>query len=59
MPNEETIIKPMELPEGVPWRWYADCNIIGVPAHLDDQGVIDTLLDMQAKWRCGMIRVVA
>lgn len=56
--NEETLVVTVELSSGRDWAWYADLNMVGLGAHLDEAGREQALTELQAAWRRGFICVV-
>lgn len=58
MVNEETLIVTVDLPSGRDWAWFADCNTVGLGAHLDAAGRERALTELQDEWRRAFVRVV-
>lgn len=56
--TEKTLIKTMELPYGQAWAWFADANVVGLSATLNDEERENALSEVQAHWRRACLTVV-
>lgn len=55
---EDTVIVTLALPRGQDFAWFASENVVGLGSHLDEQGRMQALDDLQAYWRRQCMRVV-
>lgn len=57
---EETIVRVLDgVPADPGWKWFPDCNMVGISRQLCEEERDRALADLQAKWRRSMLRIVS
>lgn len=56
--GEDTVIRTVELPEGLDYVWYGDANVLAFSSRLDCAGRMRAVDELQKQWRRAHLKVV-